>query len=98
MGPLPRTNDLVFPLLKVLNRREVLSNEQIRDAIIQELGLTLAQCELPHSGNRTELEYRLAWARTIAKNEGLIESPKRTRWTITLKGQSSLSAYLESLT
>jgi hypothetical protein len=36
--------------------------------------------ELMHKGKRTMLGYKLAWARTAARKEGLIESPRSSVW------------------
>ncbi|MBN9295225.1 MAG: DUF262 domain-containing protein [Flavobacteriia bacterium] len=40
-------------------------------------------------GGRTELGYRLAWARYYLKNAGLIESNQRTLWSLTALGVST---------
>jgi restriction system protein len=37
-------------------------------------------------GSRTEVEYRLAWARTVLKSEGLIERVQPQVWRLTEKG------------
>jgi restriction system protein len=44
--------------------------------------------EQPHPGrgNRTELEYRLAWARMYLKKYGMVENTTRGVWVTTLKG------------
>lgn len=42
----------------------------------------------PDEGYRTELGYQLAWARTYLKKAGLIESPKRSIWKLTERGES----------
>lgn len=34
------------------------------------------------SGNRTELQYRLAWVRTKAKKNGLIANPASKKWKL----------------
>ena len=41
----------------------------------------------PHGNSRqTELEYRLAWARTVLKTCGFIHNPKRGVWGLTEEG------------
>lgn len=40
----------------------------------------------PNEGNRTELGYQLAWARTYLKLAGLIYSPQRSFWALTPEG------------
>ena len=47
--------------------------EEINEECVRLLGLTEEQQSVPHSrGSRSEVEYRLAWARTLAKALGLI--------------------------
>ena len=60
-----------------------LSNSEIEAGVIAELNIPINLSSEIHSGNRTELQYRLAWARTKAKSTGLIESPARETWRIT---------------
>ncbi len=42
-------------------------------------------------GSRTEVEYRLAWARTVLKSEGLIERVQPQLWRLTEKGRNVVS-------
>lgn len=82
-GGFPANSDLASIIVEVLRAEEVeVSNEQIRDLVINRLSLSQSLVDEIHSGKRTELEYRLAWARTIAKQEGLIESSTRCKWKI----------------
>jgi len=39
---------------------------------------------LQNSSNQTQVEYRLAWARTYLKNYGILEKSRRGVWTIAL--------------
>jgi len=83
MEELPKYQELILPLLKVLTKAgKPISNVDIESAIVQELQIPVSLSSIIHSGNRTELQYRLAWARTKAKSSGLITSPKRETWTI----------------
>ncbi len=43
-----------------------------------------------HNFTMTEVEYRLAWARTYLKNFGAIESSKQKVWSLTAKGKKML--------
>jgi restriction system protein len=90
MADLPKSADLLQPLLRALKNGVVLTNDQIRNEVARELSLTPEQLNQIHSGSRTELEYRLAWARTNAKGRKLIESPKRECWQITELGKTRL--------
>lgn len=58
------------------------SNEAIREFVIQHLELSSDAVAEIHSGNRTKLEYKLAWGRTIAKQKGLISSAGKCQWKI----------------
>jgi restriction system protein len=83
MDQLPKYQDLIAPMLRVLGKAEKpLSNSQIVEGVIADLGIPAHLSSAIHSGNRTELQYRLAWARTKAKSSGLIESPARETWCI----------------
>jgi len=83
MDNLPRYVDLVSPLVQVLEEaRKPLTNSEIESAIIEKLQIPPSLVSVIHSGNRTELQYRLAWARTKAKSLGKISSPKRETWAI----------------
>ncbi len=58
------------------------TNEQIREKVITDLGLSAEQVVAIHSGNRTELDYRLAWARTNAKRKGLLIAAGNKLWAL----------------
>ncbi len=58
---------------------------QIDSRAIAILCLPEAAVILPHSegsDNRTELKYRLAWARTYAKKQGLLEADGIRAWKL----------------
>ena len=89
MDQLPKYQDLIKPLLSALAAAEKpLSNGEIERAVVSILGIPDSLTSLIHKGNRTELQYRLAWARTKAKTSGWIESPARETWKITLAGKN----------
>jgi len=58
------------------------TNDQIRAEVVKAMGLTPEVVDKIHSGSRTELEYKLAWARTLAKQKGLISTTGRMMWKI----------------
>lgn len=71
-------------MIRVLTKAgKPLSNSEIEAGVIVELNIPSNLSAEIHSGNRTELQYRLAWARTKAKSTGLIVSPARETWSIT---------------
>ncbi len=80
---LPKYQDLIGPLLLVLSEAgRPLTNSEIEEAVISKLDIPRSLADVIHSGNRTVLQYRLAWARTKAKTMGKIVSPSRETWTI----------------
>ena len=63
------------------------SIEEINEAVVKLRRLTEAQQSIPHpTGSRTEIEYRLAWARTLVKELGLITNSERGVWVLTEAG------------
>ena len=61
--------------------------DQIDKFVGEDLRLTVDQLSQIRSGNRTEIQYRLAWVRTKAKSRGLIEKTSNRTWK--LKNQVS---------
>ena len=83
MNELPKYVDLVDPLIQILAEAgKPLSNTEIEAAIIKRMGIPESLTIQIHSGSRTELQYRLAWARTKAKSSGKIVSTNRETWAL----------------
>ena len=83
MEKLPKYQDLVPTLVKVMSMTgRPLTNSEIEARVIQELAIPESLTKIIYSGKRTELQFRLAWARTKAKSAGLISSPARETWRI----------------
>lgn len=59
-----------------------IKNEAITQAIISYLKLSPELVSVIHSGNRTELDYRLAWARTNAAKKGAIVRVAPSTWAL----------------
>lgn len=60
------------------------SVSEINERCVKLRKLTEEQQSIPHHpGSRTEVEYRLAWARTLAKNLGLLVNSERGVWALT---------------
>ena len=66
------------------------SNEEIYKTIVSISNLPTGVLEEMHSFTITEVEYRLAWARTYLKNFGAIENSKHRVWSLTTKGAKML--------
>ena len=52
---------------------------------------------LHRNGPETEIEYRLAWARTYLKNVGAVENSRRGVWSITERGRSLREADMAAI-
>jgi len=60
---------------------------EIEEQIIIDLKLNQKQINKIHNGNRTKLNYDLAWARTYLKKYGLISNSKTGVWNLTETGK-----------
>ena len=56
------------------------SNEDIESFVVKNLQISEELSKVIKSGNRTELQYRLAWTRTKLKSKGLIEKTGSKAW------------------
>ena len=83
MEKLPRYQELIEPMLVFLRSHNgPASNKTIDEAVAKELDIPQNLLLEIHTGKRTEFQYRMAWARTKAKSDGKITSPKRETWKI----------------
>ena len=85
---MPTQVDLMRPTLRAMHALGgSASIQEITPQVIRDLGLGPSITEQPHGdGNRTELEYRLAWARTRLKHVGVIQNSARGVWFLTAEG------------
>lgn len=58
------------------------SNAQIYVWVVKNLAISEEQIKVVRSGNRTEIEYRLAWARTRAQKHGEIKRSGSATWSL----------------
>lgn len=89
MVGVPTHDQLLNPTLKALrNLGGSASITELSEQVIEDLQPPPEVAEKPHPGktNQTELEYRLAWARTYLKKYGLITNSARGVWALTPKG------------
>lgn len=83
MEKLPRYQELIEPMLAFLRECSgPASNKSIEEAVAKKLNIPQSLLSEIHSGKRTEFQYRMAWARTKAKSDGNIISPKRETWKL----------------
>jgi restriction system protein len=90
--PVPKHTALYNPALQALKRLGGSANiTELDEEVIKNLGLTDEEIAQSHDERQTEVEYRLAWARTYLKAYGLIENSARGIWSLTAKGRETES-------
>lgn len=87
------THDKLFnPLLNAMRDLGGSASVSEQESKVAELlNLSEAEASEIHSGNRTKLSYRLAWARNYLKRAGLLENSARGVWALTGKGHAEQS-------
>lgn len=79
----PDSSTLEASVIKALKANGGTARTDVIDKFVSEdLQLTPEQLSVVRSGNRTEIQYRLAWVRTKAKSRGLIEKTANRTWTL----------------
>ena len=88
---MPTFDKLMIPTLKALEQLGGSGSiEEIANSVIQGMKLPDAITSQPHNpdkSSQTEVEYRLAWARTYLKKYGLLDNSERGVWSFTGKYQ-----------
>ncbi len=82
---LPLFHELIKPLVQALIALGGSGSiEELNGKVFEIAKLTNEQVTIPHGDDhRTEIEYRLAWARTYLKGYGLLENSSRGIWSLT---------------
>lgn len=89
---IPKYYELMNPLLRAL--RELGgsgSNEEIYEKVAEVMQLSEDLLSIPHNpekDSRSEIEYRLAWARTYLKKFGVLDNSRRGIWAMTADCQN----------
>jgi restriction system protein len=82
----PTFDELMSPLLKAIRDLGGSGSvDEIYEKVAENLHLPEEILSVPHNpetGNQTEIEYRLAWARTYLKKYGVLENSSRGVWAI----------------
>lgn len=82
----PQVDELYVPLIKSLKILGGSGNiEEINEKIYELEQYPDAALNIPHGDGRTEIEHRLAWARTKLKQLGILENSARSVWALTNK-------------
>ncbi|MBK7883229.1 MAG: restriction endonuclease [Chitinophagaceae bacterium] len=96
MKKLPTREQLLNPILQALvELGSSGSIEEINNRVIQNLKIPEELSIIPHikgkEGGQTEIEYQLAWARTMLRGNGYIESSKRGVWALVDKSNTNVA-------
>jgi restriction endonuclease Mrr len=87
---LPTTKNLILAVLRTAKKySDGISSKELDIQVIGTLGLTEEQLGRLHKSDgskRTEIQYRLAWARTNAKRHGYLTCEGDKKWRITELG------------
>lgn len=96
---LPRYRELLWPALRAV--RDLGNSarlDEIDEKVIEQENFSEEQLAVLHNeGPRSELEYRLAWARTYLKNIGALTSASRGVWETTDLGRRLSEDEIEPL-
>ncbi|NJN99985.1 MAG: restriction endonuclease [Anaerolineales bacterium] len=88
---LPTFDKLMNPVIQALKQLGGSGTvEEINNKVTEIAGLSDEQLEIlhdPDKGSQTEVEYRLAWARTYLKKYDVLENSSRGVWALTAKGR-----------
>ncbi len=95
---IPVFQQIMLPLLKLLEDKQEHSLRQIIDLLTNQFNLTQEeQHELLPSGKQAIFDNRVGWARTHLKKAGLLESTRRGFFRITNRGLQVLSQKLAKI-
>ena len=88
----PTSSELTKAFLITLNEMGGTGNVKDLDELtIKRINLSPELIAIKRSGTRGEIQYRLAWIRTKAKQNGLASREVDKNWKITEKGKDYLS-------
>lgn len=84
---IPTYDKLFNPLLVAIKKLGGSASIREQEQTVAEiLNLNEREVNEIHSGNRTKLSYRLAWARNYLKRYGLLDNSQRGIWSLTAEG------------
>jgi len=86
----PTFDEMMLPTLQALKETGgSASNQELLARVVQIMAIPEEVQNLPHlDGPRTEVEYRLQWARTWLAKVGAIQNSERGVWIITAAGRT----------
>jgi 5-methylcytosine-specific restriction protein B len=93
MTDVPAFQTTMNPLLEVLRESpSPLPIDELDRRVIARMAIPEETLRIPHQADnpdRSEVAYRIAWARTWLKKAGLVTNPERGQWTVTDRGRSA---------
>ena len=97
--PVPQYQELFNPTLNALHKLGGSGSiQEIDEAVIEDMDLTDEVVRQLHGqGPKTELEYRLFWARTYLKNYGVVDNSQRGIWALTPQGRRHKSVNIKDV-
>jgi len=89
LSKVPKYHELLYPTVKALKALGgSATNEEILDKVCELENFPTEIQQVQHIDNRqTEINYRLAWARTYLKCVGAVDNSQHGVWTLTEKGK-----------
>ncbi len=92
MADVPSYKELLNPTLAALHQAgRSATIREIAEIVARNLRLSDETLDRLHGeGPQNEFEYRLAWARTYLKKQGLITNPVRGVWALTSQGATTI--------
>lgn len=96
---IPPYHQMLWPTLQaVKSLGNSGSNQEIEDRAIEIAGYSEAQQAVIHlDGPRTEIRYRMAWARTYLRTVGALENSSRGVWSVTDYGESLTAGDMDDI-
>ncbi len=86
----PKHHELFNPVLRAIKTLGGSATiAELDEEATKRLRLTEDEIAEPHNERITELEYRLAWARTYLKTYGLLDNTGRGVWVVTHRGNET---------
>lgn len=94
---IPTYEEVMLPLLKLISDGKVYNYKYCEEKLAKEFGLTDDEVNLKLQSGIKVFYDRIIWAKTYLKNAGLIETPKRGQFKISLRGIGLLKENLTTL-
>ncbi len=93
MTDIPVFQATMSPMLEVLRESPApLPIDELDRRVIARMAIPAETLKIPHDADnpdRSEVAYRIAWARTWLKKAGLVTNPTRGHWTVTEEGRTA---------